>query len=39
MNPQMTQMYADFEKKDEQTYAIIGAAMAAQRVPREEYAS
>ncbi|ADK85896.1 conserved hypothetical protein [Desulfarculus baarsii DSM 2075] len=28
MSPQITQMDADYSKKDEQTYAIIGAAMA-----------
>ena len=28
MNPQITQMGADYSKRDEQTYAIIGAAMA-----------
>jgi hypothetical protein len=27
-NPQMTQMAADTQKPDEQTYAVIGAAMA-----------
>jgi len=27
MNPQITQMDADYSKKDEQTYTIIGAAM------------
>lgn len=31
MNPQITQMGADFEKQDEQTYKIIGAAMAVHR--------
>jgi len=28
MNPQITQMDADYSKRDEQTYAIIGSAMA-----------
>ena len=28
MNPQITQMDADYSKRDEQTSAIIGAAMA-----------
>lgn len=28
MNPQITQIDADYAKRDEQTYAIIGAAMA-----------
>jgi GxxExxY protein len=28
MNPQITQMDADYSKRDEQTYAIIGAGMA-----------
>ena len=28
MNPQITQMDADYSKRDEQTYASIGAAMA-----------
>jgi GxxExxY protein len=28
MNPQMSQMDADSEKRDEQTYSVIGAAMA-----------
>ena len=31
MNPQITQIDADFEKTDKQTYAIIGAAMAVHR--------
>lgn len=29
MNPQITQMDADFSRRDEQTYAIIGTAMTA----------
>ena len=28
MNPQITQRDADFSKRDEQTYVIIGSAMA-----------
>lgn len=31
MNPQISQMNADFEKQDAQTYEIIGAAMAVHR--------
>jgi len=31
MNPQITQMDADFENKDKETYSIIGAAMTVHR--------